>query len=77
MLTIEKRGYEASHLQAEINKAIKSKTVKGVVDGNGRWVRNFVDKIEKQHKVMLANNEIWDGRRIEQKAIELAIKSMK
>lgn len=77
MMNIEKRGYIATDLKEQVHKAIKSKAVKGVVEGNGRWVRNFVDKIEKQHKVMLANNEITDGRYIHPNAIEQAIKSMK
>lgn len=76
MLNIQKRGYTATEWKSFIHQSIKSKARNGVVDGNGRWVRNFVDKIEKQHKIMVANNDITDGRYIHETAIEKAIKQM-
>ncbi|MEC1157775.1 MULTISPECIES: AAA family ATPase [Cytobacillus] len=77
MLYIGKRGYEGSHLQSLIEKAISSKVKNGAIDGNGRWVRNFVDKVEKHHKIMIANNQIADVRKIHSTTIELAIKEMR
>lgn len=77
MLYVKKRGYEATSLQPIIRKAIKSKEVNGAVDGNGRWVRNFIDKVEKHHKIMIANNEISDVRQIQETVITKAIKEMK
>ncbi|WP_211705137.1 hypothetical protein, partial [Mycobacterium tuberculosis] len=71
------RGYEGSHLQSLIEKAISSKVKNGAIDGNGRWVRNFVDKVEKHHKIMIANNQIADVRKIHSTTIELAIKEMR
>lgn len=77
LLYINKRGYEGVHLQPLIEKAISSKVKNGAVDGNGRWVRNFIDKVEKHHKIMIANNQIADVRKIHSSTIEQAIREMR
>jgi SpoVK/Ycf46/Vps4 family AAA+-type ATPase len=44
-------GYDCAEIIEDLKEIITGKFKKGEVVGNGRWVRNFVDKMVKEHDI--------------------------
>lgn len=76
-LYLTNQDFKVEHVELEIQKAIRTKVRNGVVDGNGRWVRNFVDKILTHQDSMVANNMLADKLKIHPSTIEKAIREMR
>ena len=77
ILYLKNQKFKADHVETDIEKAIRTKVRNGAVNGNGRWVRNFIDKVLTHQDTMVANNMLADKLKIHPSTIEKAIKEMR
>lgn len=53
---LEAKGYDCSFIEGEIQGIVNFCHRNGGVQGNGRWARNFVERIVKEHNVRVSTD---------------------
>lgn len=61
---LEAKGYECSFIKDEIQGIVNFCHRNGAIQGNGRWARNFVERIVKEHNVRVSaeNTDRYVGK---------------
>ncbi|PGK51445.1 hypothetical protein CN918_27010 [Priestia megaterium] len=54
---LEEKGYNCSEVLDDIKKIMMQSSKNGAIQGNGRWVLNFVQKVMQQHVIRFTTEE--------------------
>lgn len=50
------KGYNCSRVATDLGDVVKACHRSGTLHGNGRWIRNFVERVIKEHNVRVSEN---------------------
>lgn len=61
---LEAKGYDCSFIKDEIQRIVNFCHRNGAIQGNGRWARNFVERVIKEHNVRVSteNTDRYIGK---------------
>lgn len=72
---LEDRGYNCDEVIDDIENAILKSSKNGAIEGNGRWIRNFVQKVTQQHMIRFNKENPDDFEAITEEDIKNAVGS--
>lgn len=72
-MMLSSKGYKCEDIMDEIDSYIQRESKNGGIEGNGRWVRNFVDRIVKHHMIRIGKSEVEDKSVVLKEDVQSAI----